>query len=368
VVVNSFGTPRRGGEFVNTRRVATIGMLVFFGCAPALASDPEIEFFLSDLGGFQLSLDGADHYYWLTPEMGLVVLNKQCVPEEDDCDHDVLAIWDHRGRKVFEQAPFLDIPDMSDGRIFDSTLAAPNRLIVSTVTGNDPWINVLAEYDVRNGDLLRVIPTGSVRCRNLACDDDGTIWCLGTDLEKRSREEDYDLVYRFDPSGELMGSSLPRTAFPDTPSPLAIVPGYGGFLPGGGTIRLWLPAVEELITFDSGGRVLNRLVLPTVEHQIQTRLVTAPDDEVYALLTSGTDVRESDSWTHALVRLTDDGAAWTPLEDPAPHLPVRLTLVGADDDGIILLDRRSLDLLWYPKPTDSAVTEMADASTRGYGE
>jgi len=349
---------------MKTRRIIAIAILLF-GAAPCLATDDEGEILLSDLSGLQLSLDGADHYYWITPEKGRVVLNRPCVPMTEDCDHEVLVVWDENGQQVFEQAPFLDIPDMSDGAIYDSTLAAPNRLIVSTVTGDGPFKNVLAEYDVDNHKLFRVNPTGSVRCRNVLGDKEGTIWCLGTDLVKRKNDEDYDLVYRFDAAGDLLGSSLPRSAFPENPGPLSVLKrpsGYGGFLPGDGKVRLWLPAIEELITFDFDGRVLDRLTLPTVEDLLQARLVTAPDNEVYAVLTSGTDTRNSDSWTHGLFRLTHDGALWTPLEDPPVQLPPRITLSGADDEGLILLDRKSLTLLWYPVATDSAIAEMADPS------
>ena len=349
---------------MKTRRIIAMAILVF-GAAPCLATDHEGEILLADLSSLQLNLGGADYYHWLTPEKGRVVLNRPCVPMTEDCDHEVLVVWDEGGQQVFEQAPFLDIPEISHATIFDSTLAAPDRLIVSTAVGGRTSTWVLAEYDVNKGKLLRVIRTGPIRCRNVLGDQDGTIWCLGIDVVKRKKEEDFDLVYLFDGAGNLLGSSLPRSAFSETPGPLSILErpdGYGGFLPGDGKIRLWLPAVEELITFDVDGRVLDRLTLPTVKDLLQARLVTAPDNEVYAVLTSGTDARNSDSWTHGLFRLTHNGALWTPLEDPPVHLPLRITLSGADDEGLILLDRKSLTLLWYPVATDSAIAEMADPS------
>ncbi len=200
---------------------------------------------------------------------------------------------------------------------------------------------------------------------NIRGDENGHIWCLGTDVAKLAEGQDYDLVHRFDASGKSLGRSLARSTYPDTPSPLSIIKrhsGYGGFLPGAGTIRLWLPAVEELITFDTDGRVLDRLVLPTVEHLIRARLVTAPDDEVYAILTTGKDIKDSDTWTHGLYRWTHDGASWTPLHDPPVQLPLRITLNGADQEGLILLDRRSLDLLWYPLASDGDQDQRQEAA------
>jgi hypothetical protein len=356
---------------VNTRLVATISVLIYLCSAVCPASEEEGEILLADLDSLQLSLDGADHYYWLTPEKGRVVLNKQCVPTDEDCDHNVVAVWDEGGKKIFERAPFLDIPGVPDGWIFDTTLTASDRLIVSTETSKSASRFVLVEYDVDNQELLRVVPTGSIRCMNVLGDEDGTIWCLGTDITQRKNEEDYDLVHRFDETGNLLGSALPRSLFRESPSPLSILKrpdGYGGFLPGDGAVRLWLPAVNELITFDSQGRVVDRLVLPIVEHLIQARLVTAANGEIYAVLTTGNDIEKSDTWRHRLCRLTHDGALWTPLHDPPGNLPLRITLNGADEKGLILLDRRSLELLWYPIPPSSATAEMADASGLEYDE
>ncbi len=364
-------SPRKGGGIVDVRHVVMVSVLIFLSGSVCLAGDEEGEILLADLSGFEISLEGADHYYWLTPEKGRVVLNKQCVPTDEDCDHNVVAVWDEGGEKIFERAPFLDIPGMSGGGIFDSTLAAPDSLVVSTVTGKSPFIYALAEYDVDNQELLRVIPTGSIRCMNVLGDEDGTVWCLGIDVAKRKDGEDYDLVHRFDAAGKPLPSSLPRSTYPESPGPLSVVKrihGYGGYLPGDGKIRLWLPAAEELITFGSEGRVTDRLILPKVENLIQARLVTAPDDEIYAILTSGADAKDSDTWTHALYRLALDGAVWTPLIDPPVRLPLRITLKGADESGLILLDRRSLELLWYPIPTSSAIAEMADVSTMEYDE
>ncbi|MDH3819308.1 MAG: hypothetical protein OES21_11870, partial [Myxococcales bacterium] len=90
---------------MKTRRIIAMAILLF-GAAPCLATDEEGEILLSDLSGLQLSLDGADHYYWITPEKGRVVLNRPCVPMTEDCDHEVLVVWDEGGQQVFEQAPF----------------------------------------------------------------------------------------------------------------------------------------------------------------------------------------------------------------------------------------------------------------------
>ncbi len=129
-----------------------------------------------------------------------------------------------------------------------------------------------------------------------------------------------------------------------------------------------MPAVEELISFDSDGKVRNRLILPTVEGLQSAWLVTAPGDEIFALLTVATNHEDPETRTQGLFRLALDGASWTPLEEPPIQLPLRFTLVGADSTGLILLDRKALALVWLPITTDAKGSEASHESGMGYDE
>ena len=327
-------------------------LLVVAAAVPVAAEDAVID--SVDCSGLQLSLEGADHYYWIAPEKSRVVLVRQCVPDETDCDHDVITVWDVEGRKIFEAAPHLDIPEMSDGSILDATLRTPERLVVSAIVGATEFHPVLAEYDVGTGELVRVVPTGSILCRDLHGDHEGVTLCLGVDTTKRANREDFDLVYRFDEVGTLRGSSLPRSAFPATSDPIANTwrgNDRGGFLEAGGRTRLWLPAVGELISFDDEGGVSDRLALPTIVNQQRSRLVAAPDGEVYAMLIAG-EKTEPGTWTQGLYHLADDGASWPPVEKTPGQVPMKIALVGADDAGLVLIDRKTLVLCHLPLTTE----------------
>jgi len=332
---------------VRTRRIARIFLLVLIVCSPSLASDEEVEILLSDLTSLQLELGGADHYYWITPEMGRVVINKQCVSSDRDCDHSVLAVVGESGRQVFEHAPALDIPELSGERIYDATLRTPDTLVLSAYLSERG--RILAEYDVGSGDLLRVVSTDPISCWDLHGDEDGTLWCLGADAAKIDDDQDFDLVHRFDEAGRVLGSALARSEFPQTIHPSGFKTGeHGHFLPGTGTVRLWLPEPGELISFSSDGAVQDRLTLPTVEGLVKAKLAKAPDNEVFAMLTVATYADDPQTRTQALYRLAPDGGSWIPLEGAPAQIPLRFALVGADSSGLILLDRRSTTLVWYP--------------------
>ena len=337
---------------MNTCRTILV-VLILLATSLSGASDEKGEIFVADLerpDSFDLSLEGADYYFWLTPENGRVVLNKQCVPVEKDCDHNVLAVWDENGEKIFERAPIYDITDMSGGRIFATTLAGTNRLFLSTVVRTDTYSGILAEYDIEKLAVVHRFSIDPIRCRRLRADDEGTIWCLGVDLEKRREDLDYDLVYRFDDSGVILKSSLPRSTYAENPKSLANLAccREDYFLNGGDHMHLWLSGPNELIRFEPDGILKDRLVLPTLEGQVGELLAMAPDGSVFAMLITATNAKDHDTWTQALYRLAPDGGSWIPLQDPPVQLPMRIELKAADERGLILLDRESLQLLWYP--------------------
>ena len=332
-------------------RLALALVLFTISFVPSSGADDEFTEGLEGLRQVQVSLDSADHYYWLIVEHGRIVLNKACGPLEANCDHNVFAIWDEEGHKIFEQAPLLDIENSTDGHAFASALREPDRLMVSTViTKNDGYEWILAEYDVDSGDVLRLHHIVPVRCLNMKGDRKGNLWCLGDDVDRRREQLDHNLVYRYDASGELTSQTLPRSFLGGDLKALSYSfrqSAPGGFLRGDGPVRAWFPRTRELFSFDNEGAVRDHLVTPTIENFERTRLVSAPDGHVYAMLSTATDPMDSDTWRKGLYRLAEDASAWEPLAG-FEEIPMRFTLAGADDNGLVLLDRRSLTLFWWP--------------------
>jgi hypothetical protein len=333
-------------------RCLALALVLFTIVIPTSAIADEFTERLGDLRQVQVSLDGADHSYWLIVEHGRTVLAKVCGPLEAECDHHVFAIWDETGRKVFEQAPFLDVEDVADGSVVASTLREPDRLMVSTViTKGDGFEWILAEYDVDSGDVLRLHHIAPVRCLNMKGDRTGNLWCLGDDVDRRREQLDHNLVYRYDASGELISQTLPRSFLGGDPKALSFSfrqSAPGGFLRGDGPVRLWFPKTRELFSFDHQGAVRDHEVTPAIENLERTRMVSAPDGHVYAMLSTATDPEDPDTWSQGLYRLADDASAWEPLAGIAEEIPMRFTVAGADENGLVLLDRPSLTLYWWP--------------------
>lgn len=324
-------------------------VLAFGVASPAPAGEATEPFECAEL---RLRLDGAPYFYWTSAEQGRIVLVRQCAPAASDCDHDVIVVHDGQGRKLLETAPLLEIPGMRDGHVLDAALRTPDRLVVSAVVDRTEPHPVLAEFDVASGRLLRVAPTGTVLCRDLHGDDRGVVWCLGVDSAKRHAGADFDLVYRFGDGGTLIGSTLRRSTLAADAAPLSgagRAGTRGGLLPGDGAIALWLPSAGELVRFDDAGAVAARVPLPEVREQRRAEFVSAPGGEVFALLTVGPE-GEPDRWAQALHRLGPEGEQWEHVPGSVDRVPLQITLVGVDENGLVLLDRATLGLCHRPIP------------------
>jgi hypothetical protein len=220
---------------------------------------------------------------------------------------------------------------------------------------------MLLEYDLNSGDLVHLIDTTPIGCQSLRSVDDGTLLCLGSDVRKsNAHENDYDLIYRFGQDGTLLESSLPRAGFPEKPYPISSTrETLTGFLPGGeDEARLLLPSLSMLISFDSDGTVCDRITLPgwpipegLTEVRSSVQYAIAPSGDVVAMRRVG-DAKDRGSWTQSLFRLTADDTTWGSAQGSPPQIPLNLKLVGANDEGLILLDKSTWSLVWYPLTTE----------------
>jgi len=278
-------------------------------------------------------------------------------------EDDVVMILDGQGRLVFQRAPGLDIPDAELVNIRDATLRSPERLVVAAFVRNGENQNaaVLIEYDLITSELVRIVRTFPFQCQSLRADDLGTVWCAGFDSPKlHAREQDYDLVYRFDGGGKLLGTSLPRASFPET-----LQPNSGrtteqfGFLPGEGGVRLLVPRAREIIVFADDGGVSDRLALPPwpIPRQFQSkhtspRYAVASDGMLIAAVWTAAGPLDQRSRKQFLFRLADDGSAWVTFEDGPSEIPMTARLLGVDDSGLILFDRGTQRLVSLPVATN----------------
>ena len=209
-------------------------------------------------------------------------------------EDDVVKVLDGQGQLVFQRAPGLDIPGASLVNVRDATVSSAGRLVVAAFVRNDSNQNaaVLIEYDLDNAELVRIERTFPIQCESLRSDNLGTVWCAGFESEKaHNGEQDFDLVYRFDGAGRLLGSCLSLSDFSTETHPMiGRGPERFGFLPGnGGHVWLLVPGAREIVGFGKDGSVIEGLKLPPWPippqfdpEQTFVRYVVAPDDTITA--------------------------------------------------------------------------------------
>lgn len=293
-----------------------------------------------------------------------------------------VVVVNREGAEVFARTPGIDIPGAWLVNVMDAALRTPNALVVAAfVRTGEPEAEplrpserdaaVLLEYELATGKLVHRVTTTPIQCRDLAGDRNGTLYCFGIDLEKsNSGRQDYDLVYRFDATGTLLGSSLSRAELPTGTSGrepwLSLPAARAGFLPGGDTVRLWLPAIRQVFAFGPDGAVRERVTLPewATPAGATEDYATGPDGQIIAMLpVPGDDTTSRRPWRQRLVRLASDAASWVELGGTPQDFPPGVHLVGAEGNELVLWSPEPRGFVWFPIPAEKPSTPT-ERSTR----
>jgi hypothetical protein len=281
-----------------------------------------------------------------------------------------VAVLNLSGLPVFSRNPGYDIPETVLFNITDMTLTNDSLLILNTYVSKSALPgpgarSVLMNYQIATGELERVVETKPIACHEIVADEHKNIWCLGTHVTKFNDRQDYELVYKFSSNGELLGSYLPRSLFPhenfrapNGKEPFSI--GRNGspklFATIDGKLCLWLPNRHTLVELDSEGNVLAQTSLPgpnldegEQEAWRYNSVAVLPDGTLAALLPLPGGKRDLDI-PSGLFRLDRAASSWelvgTEWAEPYPMV----SLVGADEEGLVLWHRADARVLWLPLP------------------
>ena len=338
--------------------VLLIAILCLFNVQLGSATDVPANF----VGGTKQLELGPLNYGLVKPDKGMfVVIRRGGVQYPGPTDFTVIVL-DGDGTKLFEHTPGLDVTDAWLVTIRDAALRDPGRLVVTMnvrvgtesqsvpLRPSEEDLSVWAEYNLATGDLIHLLWTTPTMCKSLHGDAHGTVWCLGGDNRKaRAKNHDYDLIYRFDRDGVMVGSSLSRSSYPPELNPLSGVKTGKPKLLSGDGVYLTIAGYRQLIKFESNGQVAETIQLPEWSFPwVKEELAVAPDGEVYALLMAGVMSEGPSTWSQSLFRLSSDRESWIATHETPPELPLGALLVGADNSGVILSDRSTQGLVWHP--------------------
>ena len=282
---------------------------------------------------------------FLSGKLVLIFRNATRVPGPED---DTVVVLDRNGHEVFARNPGLDVPETRVANMYDATLGENGVLVIAMalVDTGGRAVSALMQYQVADGRLLRIVRTNPVKCRTVAADGD-KVWCLGYNVESEHLGAmDYDVVYCFASSGEILRSLFPRSNLSRFPfswrgsTESQLVGMHGEF-------AAWLPGSNALLRWQSGGNNPRQLsvVPPTPEDsKVDDEIVILPDGKVVGLLAMGNQGGVPLRPVRTPYILTDGGQfsrlpSWR-------EVPTGDYLAGADGEDMVFFRRQTRSVLW----------------------
>jgi hypothetical protein len=174
-----------------------------------------------------------------------------------DTSRDQVELFNGRGEKLFSLNPLKAVEGATEMSIWDVGVGTTGLVAVAAVFADDEGRRSasLLNYSNTRG-LIRAFsldPARMIRC--LAVDESDNVWALG----EESGDEDpalVPMVFKYNPSGELVGRYIPRVELP----PAVSKEGGDGRVAGPDALGLtkdgvwfWLPERRALVTFQRDG-------------------------------------------------------------------------------------------------------------------
>jgi hypothetical protein len=263
-------------------------------------------------------------------------------------DASMLRVLDREGREMARIEPA--IAKARRLEIRDFTLLPGGEIAVSVTfaTSFGPDVSLVLMYDPASPAApSRVADISPYICARIAPARDDGFWCLGYNLSRRVREQDYPLLVRFGADGLLRESRLQRSAFPHiedvkeiAQEPFAESSIGRPQLIGGFT---WLPNAGLLYRIDDPPR---RWEVPTPQTGRSTVSVSVTaSGRVLALFPLDPGL-EKFTTPYGFFELYAPSGRWVRLAG-MPAVPRGSLLVGADGEEVVVWDRSSRAVTWY---------------------
>jgi hypothetical protein len=264
---------------------------------------------------------------------------------------DWVTVHDTKGTEIARVTPSEAMPDATMVNVQEAT-SYQNTLVVSVYAGNakDQYANVLLRYDLRSGELQRIIRIDPLVCWYLAVD--GTsIWCLGGNADTHEQgRKDFDLLYRLTHDGVVLASALNWFAtLPDVKFPVTIAAaGTPSLMLVDGGVRAWLPLAGRFVTWRPNVG-LSIAALPSESMARLDRGGNQAVDTGGAIVITVPDGSSATDSRH-LVSVWSDPGAGSVVAPTGATLPRDSLVVGIDRQRLLVWDRRADRVRWEPVP------------------
>ncbi len=265
-----------------------------------------------------------------------------------------VAVLNAEGKEVFAVSPGPLVPDTRMIRVADAAYDGRGLLVAAgevwSTAGQAASVLLTFDTTARPPKTARIVRTSPVLCNRVTFDAKGTIWCAGPNLEKRQvlKQDDYEIVYRYSPAGQLLSRHLPRNLLPgkDLEALLNRGAGFPRLFPCGEGACFWAPGVNALLQFDQDGQLTSRLDVPLNRSGRFSSSVAATGDGVlFGVFPVGFDQPDAAGSLRYGVYSLDRLTGWKLESDQHGD---SLT-VGADGSELVTWNRRDRVFRWWSR-------------------
>ncbi|HEU0138733.1 MAG TPA: hypothetical protein VFQ79_03445 [Bryobacteraceae bacterium] len=270
-----------------------------------------------------------------------------------------IRTFDRNGKEVIARKP-LSLPDAYHTAVHAIAADRDGEVVVSAEfwRSQGDMAPVLCRMN-RAGEVTLMARTESFLGRALAVSPDGGIWSLGSRIAQPFEpKKDYEVLERYDASGNLKSRALPRSVFAVKYDPAVIHDlGEPQVVASSTRAGVMSPGTKVWAELNASGEVIDRFTIePPVSNDGALaelgRLVMSQDNEVYAFFAVVRRAGSTQPHFYGLYRLNRSAHRWDRVNTtPGPNFG---GLYGIDRDSLI---RRMgcCTYGWFPlSPVESA--------------
>jgi hypothetical protein len=279
-----------------------------------------------------------------------------------------LSLLDSSGKEVFTKQPGFDIPDLNGFSLYDVAVGKNGLLVVAAtvVSRSNQYTCVLMIYNWTADKLLRIIRNDTIFSKRVAIDEQGNIWSLGYDgVVLGARPEDYNLIHKFSPEGQLLGVFVPCSSLTEKETLRLWQTGKLGepqvVSNQRGRIYALIPNAHAMLEMDLSGKLLSRRNVK--EDDLESRwgdaLAIQPDGTALSIKPLQVAAKGQSDPLYAVHRLKGLTGEWEPIRSSSDSLKLLSSgshtgldfmkhrcVVGADDSTLIIRDWQTGKLTW----------------------
>ena len=262
-----------------------------------------------------------------------------------DGDHVTVRWFDSSGNMT---SPRLAVPGVSALQVSDIASAPDGTIAISVRCADQDGRTAFSIIWLQpNGDVIRAVKMDSFIAYHIIFAPDGTLWVAGRGADSLLQEPAaYDMLRKFDASGKLLASYLPRSA-----GPTSWVPGANSFL-AATTDRMGVYSVpdNQWIEVASNGQVLGKWTIggfPPNSRVTGAAFGLRGGGYISIVRGQGAGTKVGPAVVTQIYQIVKEtaGVSLVDVSSAFPN-PATILVAGNDPDGVVVYTKNPAKLTW----------------------